>query len=133
CPAPGGEPAGGPPPPGEAVGEVDGLPRRVRRRGPVARPRRPAVDAPGARPSAGDAPGRRSVLDGPTVRQPVIDSPAPRSPEEARRTMSALQSGTARGRAAAARPAPETAADPSPTPAERPADPEPMTATERDA
>lgn len=77
--------------------------------------------------------------------QPAIESPAPRSPEEARRIMSALQAGTARGRATATGTSPERAAAvaddrqglpvdaPSPTPAERPADPEPMTATERDA
>lgn len=72
----------------------------------------------------------------------MIESPVPRSPEEARRAMSALQAGTARGRAAAAGAAPGQATadgqgqpreDPSPTPAERPVDPEPMTATERDA
>ncbi|MEU6076097.1 nitrate- and nitrite sensing domain-containing protein [Micromonospora sp. NPDC047074] len=130
--APAGDAPGGPLP-GEVAGEVDGLPRRVRQRGPAARPRQSAVDAPGARPAAGEGAGWRSVLDGPTVRQPVIESPAPRSPEEARRAMSALQSGTARGRAAATRTAPESAAAPSPSPAERPVDTEPMTATERDA
>lgn len=86
----------------------------------------------------------------------MIASPAPRSPEEARRIMSALQAGTARGRAAAtgttprqaapatdrpdpprADPSPTPAdppsADPNPTPAEQPVDTEPRTATERDA
>ncbi|GIJ80794.1 Histidine kinase-, DNA gyrase B-, and HSP90-like ATPase [Micromonospora phaseoli] len=52
------------------------------------------------------------AIDGPTVRQPVVAprtsarsqrDPSPRSPEEARRFMSALQAGTARGRLAAAR------------------------------
>ncbi|MCI4062349.1 nitrate- and nitrite sensing domain-containing protein [Micromonospora sp. R77] len=57
----------------EAPADGDGLPRRVRRRGP-ARPR-PAV----------------------------ADTPAPRPPEEVRRTMSALQAGTARGRRDGAR------------------------------
>lgn len=90
----------------------DGLPRRVRRRGLVNRPR-PAV----------------------------ADTPAPRSPEEARRAMSALQAGTALGRREGARaavepaepaaPAPDRAAAPSP-PEPLPA-PEPPTATERDA
>ncbi|GAB3944315.1 hypothetical protein GCM10027614_34360 [Micromonospora vulcania] len=50
--------------------ELDGLPRRVRRRPPAATPRSAAVD-----------------------------TPSPRSPEEVRRVMSALQAGTARGRA----------------------------------
>ncbi|MFF5072487.1 nitrate- and nitrite sensing domain-containing protein [Micromonospora olivasterospora] len=61
----------------------DGLPRRVRRRAPGARPRPTGQDAP-----------------------------APRAPEEARRLMSALQAGTARGRR-------DGAADPPPVP-ERP-------------
>ncbi|MCL7456734.1 nitrate- and nitrite sensing domain-containing protein [Micromonospora echinofusca] len=187
-PTPGGAAGGGPvpngvasggPAPVEAVGEIDGLPRRVRRRPAAVRPR--AAAPGGGRPTAGDGPGRGSALDGPTLRQPVIESPAPRSPEEARRAMSALQAGTARGRAAATGAVPEGAsaatatgpaseraasaatatgpasgqaaphataaapgqatadgpgrprADPSPTPAERPVDPEPMTATERDA
>ncbi|MEU9508316.1 nitrate- and nitrite sensing domain-containing protein [Micromonospora sp. NPDC048170] len=132
-PAPG-APASGGPAAVEAVGEIDGLPRRVRRRPPAVRPRQPAQDQPAGQPSVGDAPGRLSALDGPTLRQPVIESPAPRSPEEARRIMSALQAGTARGRAAATGTDPEQAAagiddrqgpprdDPSPTPAERPAD-----------
>ncbi|MEH0971007.1 nitrate- and nitrite sensing domain-containing protein [Micromonospora sp. CPCC 205546] len=175
-PAPPGVPSRGPVPPAVAPGapdpagaaprdaasggpaQLDGLPRRVRRR-PPGHP-----DTPG-----GDA-GRRSALDGPTLRQPVIEVPTPRSPEEARRAMSALQAGTARGRAAAGGTPPERAAtatagtatataperaasgavpgaaaagtadrpdrpreDPSPTPAERPADTEPTTATERDA
>ncbi|MTK04513.1 nitrate- and nitrite sensing domain-containing protein [Micromonospora sp. CP22] len=50
-------------------------------------------------------------IDAPTVRQPVVRraqsgpyrDPTPRSPEEARRVMSALQAGTARGRRAAGR------------------------------
>ncbi|MFE9691364.1 nitrate- and nitrite sensing domain-containing protein [Micromonospora sp. NPDC005806] len=123
----------------EAPADGDGLPRRVRRRGPVNRPR------------------------------PVVaDTPAPRSPEEVRRAMSALQAGTARGRRDGARaatgptapaPLPEVAPTVAPTrPAEAnsgaPADstaiatrsraaapsppepapaPEPPTATERDA
>ncbi|MEV0724014.1 nitrate- and nitrite sensing domain-containing protein [Micromonospora purpureochromogenes] len=53
----------------EAAPDGDGLPRRVRRRGPVARPRPQVAEAPTAR-----------------------------SPEEVRRQMSALQAGTARGR-----------------------------------
>ncbi|MEV4465361.1 nitrate- and nitrite sensing domain-containing protein [Micromonospora echinofusca] len=181
-PVPNGVAPGGPAPV-EAVGEIDGLPRRVRRR-PAAVPPRAAAPG-GGRPTAGDGPGRGSALDGPTLRQPVIESPAPRSPEEARRAMSALQAGTARGRAAATGAVPDRAAaatstgpaservasavaaagaapgqatphptvaaagaapgqatadgqgrsreDPRPTPAERPVDPEPMTATERDA
>ncbi|MDT0529950.1 nitrate- and nitrite sensing domain-containing protein [Micromonospora sp. DSM 115977] len=139
-PAPGGAAAGGPAPV-DAVGEIDGLPRRVRRRPPAVRPRHPGPDTTGEHSSAGDAPGRRSALDGPTLRQPLIAGPAPRSPEEARRIMSALQAGTARGRAAATGTTPRQAApaadppsaDPSPTPAEQPVDTEPMTATERDA
>ncbi|MCX4389842.1 nitrate- and nitrite sensing domain-containing protein [Micromonospora peucetia] len=134
-----GTPAPGGPAPVEAVGEIDGLPRRVRQRPPAVRPRQP-----GGQPPAGDASGRLAALDGP-MWQPAIESPAPRSPEEARRIMSALQAGTARGRATATGTSPERAAAvaddrqglpvdaPSPTPAERPADPEPMTATERDA
>ncbi|WFE31814.1 nitrate- and nitrite sensing domain-containing protein [Micromonospora sp. WMMD975] len=53
----------------EPPADDDGLPRRVRRRGPAARPRAVAADTPALRP-----------------------------PEEARRAMSALQAGTARGR-----------------------------------
>ncbi|MGC5329859.1 nitrate- and nitrite sensing domain-containing protein [Micromonospora sp. DT62] len=141
--APGGAAAGGPAPV-EAVGEVDGLPRRVRRRPPAVRPRHPGPDTTGEHSSGGDASGRRSALDGPTLRQPMIAAPAPRSPEEARRIMSALQAGTARGRSAATGATPRQAApaadqpgppraDPSPTPAEQPVDTEPRTATERDA
>ncbi|MGK5677087.1 sensor histidine kinase, partial [Micromonospora sp. URMC 106] len=88
-------------PSGSPAGEVDGLPRRVRRRGPAGRPRHPGPDAPGARSAAGGAAARRPAVDGPTLGQPVIESPTPRTPEEARRAMSALQAGTARGRAAA--------------------------------
>ncbi|WP_229403136.1 sensor histidine kinase [Micromonospora okii] len=90
-----------------SVTDADGLPRRVRRRGPAARSWPVAQDAP-----------------------------TPRSPEEARRLMSALQSGTARGRrdGAAAGPPPSAgtaAATPAPeTPA---ALPQPPTADERDA
>ncbi|WP_433344399.1 nitrate- and nitrite sensing domain-containing protein [Micromonospora sp. CA-111912] len=98
--------------PVDPSGEGDGLPRRVRRRGPAARPRPAALDAP-----------------------------APRAPEEARRLMSALQAGTARGRrdgAADGGPVPPvststSAADASPEP-DTPAVPaQPPTATERDA
>ncbi|OKI62841.1 sensor histidine kinase [Micromonospora sp. CB01531] len=53
----------------EAPADGDGLPRRVRRRGPATGPRPAAADTPAYRP-----------------------------PEEARRAMSALQAGTARGR-----------------------------------
>ncbi|MGK5440641.1 nitrate- and nitrite sensing domain-containing protein [Micromonospora sp. URMC 105] len=52
----------------EAAPDGDGLPRRVRRRGPAVRPR------------------------------PQAAEPAVRSPDEVRRQMSALQAGTARGR-----------------------------------
>ncbi|WP_420118415.1 nitrate- and nitrite sensing domain-containing protein [Micromonospora sp.] len=98
----------------------DGLPRRVRRRGPVARPPRPTA--------------------GP-------DPTTTRSPEEVRRQMSALQAGTARGRldssgvhpVAPAGPAPTAGGDPgrsdagaSPSPAGPVATPD-STATERDA
>ncbi|MGC3861804.1 nitrate- and nitrite sensing domain-containing protein [Micromonospora chersina] len=82
----------------ETPPDGDGLPRRVRRRGPVARPR------------------------------PVgVDNPPHRTPEEARRAMSALQAGTARGRRDGARRAAE------PSPPEPPAAPDQPTATERDA
>ncbi|MFF3855252.1 nitrate- and nitrite sensing domain-containing protein [Micromonospora sp. NPDC002575] len=123
--------------PADPGGDGDGLPRRVRRRGPTARPR-------------------------PTVQ----DGPAPRAPEEARRLMSALQAGTARGRrdgAAGATatsddsagadafaagpgsapapaapitptaPAPTAAADATPEPDAPAAPPQSTTATERDA
>ncbi|NJP33043.1 sensor histidine kinase [Micromonospora thermarum] len=206
---------GGGPARAEVAGEIDGLPRRVRRRGPVAplRPggRRTAGDvtahgdagvpdatvtaAPGhdgsdppadgtarggsARTTSADVAGpgettvevRRPAVDGPTLRQPAVGGPAwwaptadptPRTPEEARRVMSALQAGTARGRAAAAprggdgatsaatpvtvpttppaAPAPGTAPAPSAAgparsaaPGAAPADPENPTVTERDA
>ncbi|MET8350117.1 nitrate- and nitrite sensing domain-containing protein [Micromonospora sp. NPDC005206] len=108
---PGDGAADGVPSGGEAVDELDGLPRRVRRRTPASRPR-----------------------------STVTDTPTPRSPEEVRRVMSALQAGTARGRATvvppAAGPIPVRAADPGPTPAADPAPAaasEPLTATERDA
>ncbi|MFD2766551.1 sensor histidine kinase [Micromonospora eburnea] len=98
----------------EPPADGDGLPRRVRRRGPAARPR-------------------------PTV----VDTPAHRPPEEARRAMSALQAGTALGRrdgarAAAAQstgggsstgaPGAGTTSPPVSAP-----EPQPSTATERDA
>ncbi|WP_433387224.1 sensor histidine kinase [Micromonospora sp. KLBMP9576] len=136
--------AAGGPAPAETVGEIDGLPRRVRRRPPSARPSGPATDPPGGQPSARAA-GGPGALDGPTLRQPVRESPTPRSPQEARRIMSALQAGTARGRAAAGDTAAGQAAagtadrpavprgEPSLTPAESPAVPEPTTVTERDA
>ncbi|MEU8183808.1 nitrate- and nitrite sensing domain-containing protein [Micromonospora sp. NPDC049044] len=99
---------GGPGDAGSAADdELDGLPRRVRRRTPAAQPR-----------------------------SAVTDTPAPRSPEEVRRVMAALQAGTARGRAtgttptAAATPAVPT--DPT-DPAAPVSPPEPPTATERDA
>ncbi|MFC4146969.1 nitrate- and nitrite sensing domain-containing protein [Micromonospora mangrovi] len=99
----------------EAPPDGDGLPRRVRRRGP-ARPRPAAAE-----------------------------TPAPRPPEEVRRTMSALQAGTARGRRDGTRAmtaptvplaqvtpiAPEQPAESSPP--EPSAVPDPLTATERDA
>ncbi|SCL39221.1 Histidine kinase-, DNA gyrase B-, and HSP90-like ATPase [Micromonospora rhizosphaerae] len=94
----------------EAAPDGDGLPRRVRRRGPAARPRPPVADAPAHRP-----------------------------PEEVRRTMSALQAGTARGRrdgaGAAATPTAPAAPEPAtePTPSEPAVTPEPRTGTERDA
>ncbi|WP_341717328.1 nitrate- and nitrite sensing domain-containing protein [Micromonospora sp. FIMYZ51] len=69
-----------------------------------------SVDAPTVRlPALTARTARRTTFDEPTVRQPVVAprtmpvrDPAPRSPEEARRVMSALQAGTARGRLAAA-------------------------------
>ncbi|MGW4297440.1 hypothetical protein ACWEH1_31020, partial [Micromonospora chersina] len=66
---------------------------------------------------------------GPVARpRPVgVDNPAHRTPEEARRAMSALQAGTARGRRDGARRAAE------PSPPEPPAAPDQPTATERDA
>ncbi len=68
------------------------------------------MDAPTVRlPAVTARPARRATLDEPTVQQPVVaprtepaGDPSPRSPEEARRVMSALQTGTARGRLAAA-------------------------------
>ncbi|MFI9640980.1 nitrate- and nitrite sensing domain-containing protein [Micromonospora sp. NPDC051925] len=103
----------------EAAVDGDGLPRRVRRRGPVAHPR----------PQAGP------------------DVPTARSPEEVRRQMSALQAGTARGRLESSGVHPVSPArsdpavgdgtgkrvgvEPSPSPA-GPATPD-STATERDA
>ncbi|WP_422754873.1 nitrate- and nitrite sensing domain-containing protein [Micromonospora sp. WMMD708] len=104
----------------EAAADGDGLPRRVRRRGPVARPPRPPA--------------------GP-------DPTTTRSPEEVRRQMSALQAGTARGRLDSsgvhpvppAGPAPTAGGDPgrsdagaSPSSAGPGATPD-STATERDA
>ncbi|MGC4807157.1 sensor histidine kinase [Micromonospora sp. DT233] len=94
--------------PADPAAEGDGLPRRVRRRGPAPRTRLTASEAP-----------------------------APRAPEEARRLMSALQAGTARGRrdGAAAPPAPP-GPDAAPAPApdhDGRADPQPSTASERDA
>ncbi|MEV5766813.1 nitrate- and nitrite sensing domain-containing protein [Micromonospora sp. NPDC052213] len=149
-PAPASRVPGGPGP-AESAGEIDGLPRRVRRHGPAVR-RRSTPDAPGGGPALGHpAAARHPVADGPTPRPPVIESPTPRTPEEARRAMSALQAGTARGRAAAggatadgavAAGAPAAGGDtpeqapepiPTPTPAEPPAEPDPVTATERDA
>ncbi|MEV6376361.1 sensor histidine kinase [Micromonospora musae] len=75
--APGAPPLPVEAPPSTEAGEtspsdLDGLPRRVRRRPPPA-------------PSA----------------HPADDTPTPRPPEEVRRVMAALQAGTARGRAAA--------------------------------
>lgn len=119
----------------DAADDLDGLPRRVRRRTPNALPRSTASD-----------------------------TPSPRSPEEVRRVMAALQAGTARGRATVVTPQASTrasapppsaapaipAADPTATPVQRsatapdagpaadpgssapPTAPEP-TATERDA
>ncbi|MFI7021887.1 nitrate- and nitrite sensing domain-containing protein [Micromonospora sp. NPDC049900] len=156
---------------GSTVGaaEADGLPRRIRQRGPAATtpsaatapsdatasataspspdtappaaadgaapapvdPPPASPTAPADTPSGNGSPGHRvvagraqdgvdaptvlmpavsSAIDGPTVRQPVVvprgpirplGEPTPRSPEEARRFMSALQAGTARGRRAA--------------------------------
>lgn len=100
--------------------DLEGLPRRVRRRTPTAQPR-----------------------------STVADAPSPRSPEEVRRVMAALQAGTARGRATVVAPgsaarggAPGTtapanragatpaAAGPAPAP---PTASKPPTETERDA
>ncbi|MEV4714411.1 nitrate- and nitrite sensing domain-containing protein [Micromonospora sp. NPDC049374] len=71
------------------------------------------LDAPTVQlPAMTAPPTRTAAIDGPTVRQPLVTSrtaarphrdPTPRSPEEARRVMSALQAGTARGRRDAAR------------------------------
>ncbi|MFI7209723.1 nitrate- and nitrite sensing domain-containing protein [Micromonospora maritima] len=95
----------------EPPADGDGLPRRVRRRGPTARPR-----------------------------ATVTDMPAHRTPEEARRAMSALQAGTARGRRDGSRatggPSAETGTpSTAPEPATEPSSPAPdhRTATERDA
>ncbi|MCG5438789.1 hypothetical protein PSH25_003018, partial [Micromonospora sp. PSH25] len=93
---------------GEPADELDGLPRRVRRRTPVAQPR-----------------------------STVTDTPSPRSPEEVRQVMAALQAGTARGRATASTPTGPAAPTAAPTgpaaPTDPPTTPEPPTATERDA
>ncbi|MEU8373972.1 nitrate- and nitrite sensing domain-containing protein [Micromonospora sp. NPDC048894] len=104
----------------EAAPDGDGLPRRVRRRGPAAHQLPPASQ----------------------------DAPAARSPEEVRRQMSALQAGTARGRldSSGVHPAPPARPDPTagdepgrtdgvgvpPSPA-GPAATSDSTATERDA
>ncbi|MFD6566672.1 nitrate- and nitrite sensing domain-containing protein [Micromonospora profundi] len=69
-------------PPDDTTDDLDGLPRRVRRRTPAAVPRSTAADAP-----------------------------SPRSPEEVRRVMAALQAGTARGRATGSAPATAAPAD----------------------
>ncbi|MFI5489942.1 nitrate- and nitrite sensing domain-containing protein [Micromonospora echinaurantiaca] len=121
---------GGGPVPAAPAGEIDGLPRRVRRR-PAVRPAPRAGDA--TRPTTGTAaarpttesttvgppteaaaspaasasrpavlPVRQPAVDAPTLPQPVVEAPRSRTPEEARRFMSALQAGTARGRRAAA-------------------------------
>ncbi|RAO12864.1 sensor histidine kinase [Micromonospora noduli] len=96
--------------PDEPDDELDGLPRRVRRRTPAVQPR-----------------------------STVTDTPSPRSPEEVRQVMAALQAGTARGRATAITPTAPTgpAAPTGPTvpaaPTDPPTTPEPPTVTERDA
>ncbi|MBQ1048260.1 nitrate- and nitrite sensing domain-containing protein [Micromonospora sp. C51] len=98
--------------------------------GPGSAPAHPdarrGLDAPTIQlPAMTAPPARTAAIDGPTVRQPVVAArphrdPTPRSPEEARRVMSALQTGTARGRRDAARssnpepggpPPPENATD----------------------
>lgn len=84
--------------------ELDGLPRRVRRRTPAAQPR-----------------------------STVTDTPSPRSPEEVRQVMAALQAGTARGRATAITPTAPPAATGPAVPTDPPTIPEPPTVTERDA
>ncbi|MEH1167543.1 nitrate- and nitrite sensing domain-containing protein [Micromonospora sp. CPCC 205539] len=80
---------------GGTTDDLDGLPRRVRRRTPDARP----VSA-------------------------VADTPTPRSPEEVRRVMAALQAGTARGRATVVPPPapPAPASPPAPAGPSVPAD-----------
>jgi signal transduction histidine kinase len=98
----------------EAPADGDGLPRRVRRRGPAARPRPLGTETPALRP-----------------------------PEEVRRSMSALQAGTARGRRDGARAAAAPTVplaqvrpkqpDPETSPPEPSVAPDPPTATERDA
>ncbi|MFG2064238.1 nitrate- and nitrite sensing domain-containing protein [Micromonospora sp. NPDC048871] len=121
--------------------ESDGLPRRIRRRppagattGPGAEPTKATAEEVSAT-TAAPPPGTDQASAGvnsPTVQLPAlaqrpadrrpsvtaphgstarVGEPTPRSPQEARRFMSALQSGTARGRQAAAgtaegRPAP---------------------------
>ncbi|MEV4480422.1 sensor histidine kinase [Micromonospora coxensis] len=115
----------------EAAPDGDGLPRRIRRRGPAR-----------SRPQAAEAPAR--------PRPQAAEAPAPRSPEEVRRQMSALQAGTARGRRDGAtlhplppgRPEGPTGSrtgqridhpESSPSPREPATTPESPTATERDA
>ncbi|MEO3776950.1 nitrate- and nitrite sensing domain-containing protein [Micromonospora sp. B11E3] len=90
--------------PADPTAGGDGLPRRVRQRGPAVHPR-PADP----------------------------DAPAPRAPEEARRLMSALQAGTARGRRDGTVPGPATADPASAAPPAPAALPQSPTATERDA
>ncbi|MDG4795922.1 nitrate- and nitrite sensing domain-containing protein [Micromonospora sp. WMMD1082] len=154
-PGPAASPAGAPSPAGAVAGaepSAADAPGAESAAGPAPVPAAPADDAAGVAaptvqlPAVTARPAPTVAIDGPTVRQPVVPwtsarsrrDPAPRSPEEARRVMSALQEGTARGRLAAARAeAPErqdrTTEPTDPPPAAGPATVESPTATERDA
>ncbi|WP_018222885.1 sensor histidine kinase [Salinispora pacifica] len=126
------------PVPVEVAGEIDGLPRRVRRR-PAGAPRsRMGAAAPdGAttetrrlRPTVAEPMARQPAGDG---RQSLSSDPTPRSPEEARRIMAALQAGTTRGRRVAAARVSMSEVGPGAQPVDPSNDLEPPTAAERDA
>ncbi|WP_018216749.1 sensor histidine kinase [Salinispora vitiensis] len=126
------------PVPVEVAGEIDGLPRRVRRRPAGAPPSRMGAAVPDGetteirrlRPAVEDPMARQLAGEG---RQPLSSDPTPRSPEETRRIMAALQAGTTRGRRVAAARVPMSEVGPGAQPVDPSKDLEPPTATERDA